>query len=62
MLGDGVELKKVAVGTFPAFGERGDETKITARLASETVPRSLVVIGGGGRTSKLPPLEITLRD
>lgn len=62
VLGDGVELKKVAVGTFPAFGERGDETKITARLASETVPRSLVVIGGGGRTSKLPPLEITLRD
>lgn len=62
VLGDGVELRVGGAGTFPAFGERGNETRISVRLASETVPRSLVVIGGGGRTTMLPPLEVSLQD
>ncbi len=62
VLGDGVEIKVDSVGTYPAFGERGDETRIAFRLPSQTVPRSLVVVGGGGRTAVLPPLEVTLQD
>jgi hypothetical protein len=62
ILGDGVQIKVDSVGTYPAFGERGDETKISFRLSSQAVPRGLVVIGGGGRTSMLPPLEVTLQD
>jgi hypothetical protein len=62
VLGDGVEIKVDSVGTYPAFGERGDETRIAFRLPSQTVPRSLVVIGGGGRIAMLPPLEVTLQD
>lgn len=61
VLADGVELKVLGVGTYPAFGERGDETRIAIRLNSEAIPRTLVLMDGGGRTTMLPLLEVPLQ-
>jgi len=62
VLADGVKLRVGGAGTFPATGERGDVTRIAADLASEAAPRNLVVVGGGGQTTMLPPFEITLQE